>query len=697
MLLSFALTCLSSLSCAGAVVSSSEELGNSSEATPSSIVANVLEGDITWEDENGAEHPLPGIKIEVGAERKISTTTDSSGHYSFYMVEVKAASMDFPPVFTVYLETDHAKIYDYYRVPYVKHWDLRGVSLDGSYEISHEFTSDGDGELGEAAQILCAVDAFAKHAVDLNGSDQFGQCKIVYPHNDPSKGAFYFETCIYIQNKNEYQGKGYVPTYADWDVIGHEYGYHVQRCLFLPGSPGGTHWQGVNCIGHEIENGGLSSLAKSKGLQLAFGEAWPTFFSVVAQQSFSDDLKTVPVVGDAVYESSNGPTLDLSLPILEWDGFESLGDACEGPISSILYHYWSREETSFDDVCIAEQEMFDCLKEYRPRYFSEFYSALVSEGYDQFALGKVTSYFNFTPSTISISGHFLDGVIAGGIRGGPTFTWKAYSGVEQLPLDYDLVFEGAFGGEIFRKRIDNVPNGADATCTLTIDEWNNVVSYAGNGYVVYVETSQNTYFQTGPYYSEKFFFQEPTDFSQFTQIKPSEWNFEERYWFLDEGIKETSFTLDGVSFETERLRCGYIEEQFVNLSPRRENAGHAYFKITFDRPAYGYMFGASIWSSTEGLNGDDCEAGVYRLDQNGEPIHPCDFDLLNASLSTNRLNVKRFAKYDESGFYGLLIEATAPAEGDRNKGRICIDDIVLSFDEGETFPITGYSAIVERV
>lgn len=150
MLLSFALTCLSSLSCAGAVVSSSEELGNSSEATPSSIVANVLEGDITWEDENGAEHPLPGIKIEVGAERKISTTTDSSGHYSFYMVEVKAASMDFPPVFSVYLETNHAKIYDYYRVPYVKHWDLRGVSLDGSYEISHEFTSDGDGELGEA-------------------------------------------------------------------------------------------------------------------------------------------------------------------------------------------------------------------------------------------------------------------------------------------------------------------------------------------------------------------------------------------------------------------------------------------------------------------------------------------------------------------------------------------------------------------
>ena len=696
MLLPLCLASLNALGCAGSLISVPEESEPVFDQTPNSVFVDVLEGDITWKDENGVEHPLSGIKIEVGAERKLSTTTDEAGHYSFYMVEVKAASMDFPPVFSVYLETDHAKIYDYYRVPYVKHWDLRGVSLDGSYEISHEFTSDGDGELGEAAQILCAVDAFAKHAVDLNGSDQFGQCKIVYPHNIPSYDAFYFDTCLYVANKNKYSNKNWVPTYADWDTLGHEYGHHVQRCLFLPGSTGGAHLIDANCVDREIQNSGLSSSAKSRGLQLAFGEAWPTFFSIVAQQSFSDDLKTVPVVGDAEYKSSNGVTFDLSLPD---NYYKHLGDGCEVPISSILYHYWSRDETSFDDVCISEQDMFDCLKEYRPRYFSDFYNALISEGYDPFALGKVTSEFKFTPSTISISGNFLDGVMVGGTRQGPTFKWLAYSGVDQLPLNFDLVFEGVFSGEILRKRIQNVVNGTDATCTLTIDEWNKVVSHADSGYVVYVETSQNSYFQTGPYYSEKFLFQEPTDFSQFTQIKPSEWNFEERYWFADEGIKTTSFVLDGVSFETERLRCGYIEEQFINLSPRRENAGRAFLKITFDRPAYGYMFGASIWSSNEGLSGGGCEAGVYRLDQNGEPIDSdvCDFDLLNAGLSTIRLNVKRFVKYDESGFYGLLIEATAPAEGDRNKGRICIDDIVFSFEQGSTFPITAYSAIVEKI
>lgn len=36
-------------------------------------------------------------------------------------------------------------------------------------------------------------------------------------------------------------------------------------------------------------------------------------------------------------------------------------------------------------------------------------------------------------------------------------------------------------------------------------------------------------------------------------------------------------------------------------------------------------------------------------------------------------------------------------EGDRNKGRICIDDIVFSFEQGSTFAITAYSAIVEKI
>ena len=48
-----------------------------------------------------------------------------------------------------------------------------------------------------------------------------------------------------------------------------------------------------------------------------------------------------------------------------------------------------------------------------------------------------------------------------------------------------------------------------------------------------------------------------------------------------------------------------------------------------------------------------------------------------------------------NGIDGIKFYMTSPATGDRNKGRICIDDIVLSLDPNDTDFISGnYEAII---
>lgn len=120
------------------------------------------------------------------------------------------------------------------------------------------------------------------------------------------------------------------------------------------------------------------------------------------------------------------------------------------------------------------------------------------------------------------------------------------------------------------------------------------------------------------------------------------------------------------------MRCGYIENRFINLSPRREDAGYAYFQMEFDVPIYSFMFGVCLWSNYEYLD----DATLKIKNSNNEWV-----DFINITddfeLKTKEEGVNRYHYLFDEGIYGLKFECYAEAVGDRNKGRLCIDDIVL--------------------
>lgn len=132
---------------------------------------------------------------------------------------------------------------------------------------------------------------------------------------------------------------------------------------------------------------------------------------------------------------------------------------------------------------------------------------------------------------------------------------------------------------------------------------------------------------------------------------------------------------------TTRLRCGYIEQEYIVLSPRRENAGKAYLIYNFDCKVYRIDVDLTMWSSSENLDKTHDTAKLqYKV---GYGSWKDSLDLLNdISLSTNRINPEHYTVVLPEGVTSIRFYVESSAVGSRNKGRICIGDmdIYLSGD-----------------
>ncbi len=157
-------------------------------------------------------------------------------------------------------------------------------------------------------------------------------------------------------------------------------------------------------------------------------------------------------------------------------------------------------------------------------------------------------------------------------------------------------------------------------------------------------------------------------------LNPDDWGFDERYYFENEGLKYSTIELNDFVIGTERLRCGYIEEEYINLSPNRYNAGDAYLKLSFNEPIYEFSTYISFWSASESLNSTDGDyAYIQYLDENGN--WQTFVDLLSEGLPTDRTQQKHFEHDFIEGTYGVKFVAHKENPNtNRNKGRICIGE-----------------------
>lgn len=148
-----------------------------------------------------------------------------------------------------------------------------------------------------------------------------------------------------------------------------------------------------------------------------------------------------------------------------------------------------------------------------------------------------------------------------------------------------------------------------------------------------------------------------------------------QYFFTEKSAVVT--TAEGFSFNTNRLRCSYIEDTYLVLSANRENAGLAYLDMSFNFRVKAINLDISLWSSNERLgNGDYIKLFYMDDDQNWQEAKTFNIDKIS-KLKDTPDNV--YIELPKSSFRIKLEVSESTPLGDRNKGRVVIGDMNLFY------------------
>lgn len=146
-----------------------------------------------------------------------------------------------------------------------------------------------------------------------------------------------------------------------------------------------------------------------------------------------------------------------------------------------------------------------------------------------------------------------------------------------------------------------------------------------------------------------------------------------QYFFYEKSAPVTNS--NNFTVNTVRLRCSYIENQYLVLSANRLNAGEAYLEFDVGNDIHMLTFDMCLWSSSEGLIGEYVGVEYYDSSKNEwivikeiNPIYLSTFKpLMNNFVLGFPRNVSRFR------FRVLKSNPTVS----QNKGRVVLDNITI--------------------
>lgn len=162
-----------------------------------------------------------------------------------------------------------------------------------------------------------------------------------------------------------------------------------------------------------------------------------------------------------------------------------------------------------------------------------------------------------------------------------------------------------------------------------------------------------------------------------TELSPDMYGFDPQYYFYN---IEQEVVLDTLTFNTKRLRTGYIENEYINLSPFRQNAGRASLELYFSNYIRKFNMEISYWQILDKLNPEESSAYLEVLNKNNEWVRVTDL-LRDIELSTDRKNQNLLSYAFDDDIKGIRFLVHSPSYGDRNLGRISIGKIYLIHTE----------------
>ena len=349
-------------------------------------------------------------------------------------------------------------------------------------------------------------------------------------------------------------------------------------------------------------------------------------------------------------------------------------------------HYVSASEIEFSNCRLVVESFSGITVEEEFGTFSHTSLEFTNETNDEDYYIKVFLYGNKSPTgvekaslsyrlgtrpsemfSLSVSNYNLDTK--------PSFSWSV-----NYPFSngYVSLFIINYKNQVIVQKHNLPSNGS---YILTLSEWHSVLSLRGEEYYAFLRVTNvnNKYF-----YSNRYILNEPRTFGYLSNINPADYGFASSY---NNAIINSSMTIDGITIYIERLRCGYIEDQYLNLSSKKHGAGHAYLQLTFDRTLKYLSFGVTVWRKQELKIVDGDTAVVDVMNSNGVWNEAIDL-LYDVTLPNSRRDILRF---DFTNIKGIRFDITSIIGGDGNKGRLCIDNISFTDDNNYNDYLCNYT------
>jgi hypothetical protein len=222
----------------------------------------------------------------------------------------------------------------------------------------------------------------------------------------------------------------------DWDVSMHEYGHFVQSLhAGISNSPNGNH----NLVDNlRFLRTGLNRLQAD---QLAWGEAWPTYFAISGQQQLNSAALGIQRVGDVIYhdnDDTNGtniisPNRSLRMSLEQQSiGGPSRGEDNEASITRILFDLYdsTNDAGDRDRVALGDTAIWNLIRTNTTATLDTFWDALIGQpsitNTTRINYGAIFQAHNVSPAPnpASVNGDLFP---VGDVTP-PTFSWTIPQG-----------------------------------------------------------------------------------------------------------------------------------------------------------------------------------------------------------------------------------------------------------------------------
>lgn len=572
---------------------------------------------------------------------------------------------DYTLEITLSTETSAIKTVDLNGNVFKKTLVRKALSLMKIDDTDHEFNYQMSESFVKAVSMFEAGLTASKLVKHLNNDTDIRQCTIRW-FNNQNGGAYYSSNTITLRSAS-FNG---ITEYTAWDVIGHEYGHHVQSVFNLSRNPAGTHYINSNMSDQYYTNTSVFGTntvtqARDKGIRIAYAEGWATAYSLYAQdydRAFCEGIRTC---ADDRYTANNG-NIDISYG----DYSCKKGEASEDSVIAFLWNLhdaYDCEKDPFDYFELPFEEIWEISQGVYT--FSDFVGKLYNYSYDYEEIAYLLDEIKVVPCNIRIaSDYYKDAPV--------TFSWDNGGGSRYFyNNEFVFKFVNSRGEPYYSKKVV-VADDETPSVTIDLDTWQRMQQIFNGQIIVCVEGFVNRGgIVTGGYTSLQEYLWQPSasvNDSERTTITPANWAFNQTYT-----TEETSkdLTIDVFDYITSRrLRTGN-NGGYTVMSPKKNGFGEAYFMLEFHRYVNSADVQLAEWSRDEGIG--DCQVIIETMDCEKSWTVSNVIDV--RSMNTKEEGLIEYTTGIKEPIYGICISIKSNATGTKNKGRICIGNISLNY------------------